>query len=122
MLNYGGSIEGAITDDQFQQVTAFEGHAGDVVTVRMDANESLHYASSIAYAEVWSAGRDLEPYVVLLTPDGEYLAESRDFLYETFAQVQEITLPEDGNYFIVATRYMGEYGISAGEYTLTVTK
>jgi hypothetical protein len=87
----------------------------------MEAKESLNYDASIAYAEVWSAGRDLEPYVVLLTPDGEYLAESRDFLYEPFAQVQEITLPEDGIYFIVATRYMGAVGISAGEYTLTVT-
>lgn len=121
-LNYGGSIEGTITDDQFQQVTAFEGHARDVVTVRMEAKESLNYDASSAYAEMWSAGRDLEPYVVLLTSDGEYLAESRDFLYETFAQVQEITLPEDGIYFIVATRYMGALGISAGEYTLTVTK
>jgi thiol-disulfide isomerase/thioredoxin len=122
VINYGDSIEGTVNDEQFQQVTAFEGRAGDVVTARMDARESIQYDPSIAYAPQWSTGRDLEPYIVLLTPGGEYLAESRDFLYEPFAQVKDITLPEDGTYFIVATRYMGEDGISAGDYTLTLTR
>ena len=121
-ISYGESVEGTITSEQVQQVYSFEGHAGDVITVRLDAQESLNYDASIMYAQVWSEGRDLEPYVVLLSPSGEYLVESRDFLYETFAQVQSVTLPEDGTYTIVATRYMGRFGISAGDYTLTVTK
>jgi hypothetical protein len=75
-----------------------------VISVRMDAR------------------RALEPYVVLLTPEGDYLAESSDFLYETYAQVQDVTLPEDGVYTVVATRYMGAIGVSAGNYTLTVKK
>ena len=63
----------------------------------------------------------LEPYVVLLAPDGSYLAESSDFLYETFAQVGGVELPEDGMYRVVATRYMGIDGVSSGDFTLTVS-
>jgi thiol-disulfide isomerase/thioredoxin len=103
-LSYDGPVAGTITSDNVQQAYAFAGRAGDVVSVRMDARQPL------------------EPYVVLLTPEGDYLAESSDFLYETYAQVQDITLPEDGVYTVVATRYMGTDGISAGVYTLTVTK
>ncbi len=103
-LSYGEPVKGAITGENVQQAYTFEGHAGDVVSVCMDAL------------------RDLEPYVVLLTPEGDYLAESSDFLYESYAQVQDITLPEDGVYTVVATRYMGADGISAGAYTLAVTK
>jgi WD40 repeat protein/thiol-disulfide isomerase/thioredoxin len=103
-LQYGQSVAGTITSENVQQVYAFEGYAGDVVSVRMDTEQAL------------------EPYVVLLTPEGDYLAESSDFLYETYAQVQNVTLPEDGVYHVVATRYMGADGVSAGDYTLTVTK
>jgi thiol-disulfide isomerase/thioredoxin len=103
-LTYGQTVRGTITGESVQQAYTFEGHAGDVISVRMDAR------------------RALEPYVVLLTPEGDYLAESSDFLYETYAQVQDVTLPEDGVYTVVATRYMGAIGVSAGNYTLTVKK
>jgi WD40 repeat protein/thiol-disulfide isomerase/thioredoxin len=103
-LEVGQMAIGTITDDSVQTAYTFEGHAGDVISVRMDARHAL------------------EPYVVLLTPEGEYLAESSDFLYETHAQVQDVTLPEDGAYTVVATRYMGALGISVGNYVLTVTK
>jgi thiol-disulfide isomerase/thioredoxin len=103
-IQYGELVKGMITDESVQQAYTFEGHAGDVISVYMDARPAL------------------EPYVVLLTPEGDYLAESSDFLYETYAQVQDVTLPEDGVYHIVATRYMGADGVSAGAYTLVVTK
>jgi thiol-disulfide isomerase/thioredoxin len=103
-LDYGEPVEGAITGDSVQQTYTFEGRAGDVISVRMDTEQAL------------------EPYVVLLTPEGDYLAESSDFLHETYAQVQDVTLPEDGVYTVVATRYMGADGISAGDYALTVTR
>jgi hypothetical protein len=107
--SFGETAAGPITGEDFQQVYTFAGQAGDVVSARVDAEPAP------------SGGYTLEPYVVLLTPEGEYLAESRDFLYEPYAEVQPVTLPEDGAYFVVATRYMGADGISAGEYRLTVT-
>jgi len=110
LLDYGESVEGTITDETIQQVYPFEGHAGDVISLVMEAELAP------------LNGDGLEPYVVLLTPGGDYLAESRDFLYEPYAQVQDITLPEDGTYVVVATRYMGAEGVSAGAYTLVVTK
>jgi thiol-disulfide isomerase/thioredoxin len=83
-LAYGRMVRGAITGGSIQQAYTFEGQAGDVISVRMDARQAL------------------EPYVVLLMPEGDYLAESSDFLHETYAQVQDVTLPEDGVYTVVA--------------------
>lgn len=107
-LDMGDSVRGAITADAFQQAYRFTGQAGDVISVRMEADEVRPRAYT------------LEPYVVLYGPDGEFLVESADFLYEPYAEIGEFTLPDDGTYFIVATRYMGRYGYSSGEYTLTV--
>jgi hypothetical protein len=91
-------------------VYEFEGHAGDVVTARVEA---------VAPAQ---GNIVLEPYVVLLAPDGSYLAESSDYLYESFAQVGGVVLPEDGMYRVVATRYMGIDGVSSGKFIVRVAQ
>ncbi|MBI5958032.1 MAG: redoxin family protein [Chloroflexi bacterium] len=102
-------LRGALSGENWLTTYQFEGHAGDVVTVRLEA------------LPVRMNTYSLEPYVILLTPDGRYLAESSDYLYEPFAQIQHITLPEDGLYGVIATRYMGAEGISQGEYSLRLT-
>ena len=50
---------------------------------------------------------------------GERLAENDDAV-GTDAAV-EVTLPADGTYLIVATRFLEAEGFSSGDYTLTVT-
>lgn len=106
---YGQEVTGTISDDAVQTVYEFEGHAGDLVTARIEA--------FAIRPGVWA----LEPYVVLLAPDGSYLAESRDFLYEPYAQVQSVELPENGTYQVIATRYMGIDGVSSGDFVLYVS-
>jgi hypothetical protein len=105
----GDRPQGELSDERWWAAYQFEGQAGQVVTVRMDA------------LSVRTQVYTLEPYVILLTPDGRYLVESSDYLYEPFAQVQNITLPEDGLYTVIATRYMGAEGISQGEFRLRLT-
>ncbi len=71
-ITVGEAVDGTITAEDVQQVYTFEGHAGDVVTVKEVAEPSLNYADAGPGMAQWAAGRDLEPYVVLLGPDGEY--------------------------------------------------
>jgi thiol-disulfide isomerase/thioredoxin len=117
-LVYNDVVNGTIDSDNVQQVYSFEGSQGDVVSVVMDAELLPHGDAAGDQLDVST----LEPYVLLLGPDGDVVAESSDFLYEVFAQVEDVTLPVDGVYTVVATRYMNVDGISAGNYTLTVTQ
>jgi thiol-disulfide isomerase/thioredoxin len=109
-LAYGEDATGTISDETVQTVYEFKGQAGDVVTARVEA---------VAPAQ---GNIVLEPYVVLLAPDGSYLAESSDYLYESFAQVGGVVLPEDGMYRVVATRYMGIDGVSSGKFIVRVAQ
>lgn len=109
-IRYGEAVEGALGGDPWQAAYQFEGQAGDRVSVRMEA----HPNALGLFA--------LEPYVMLFGPDGRFVAQSSDYLYEPFAQIEDVTLPQDGTYTVVAARYMGAQGVSSGTYTLDVYK
>ncbi len=94
---------GTLTEAAFQHVYAFEGQAGQVVTVQMSADSLT-----------------LDPYVVLIQPDGERLAEGGDTNASRIAELTA-TLPEGGTYLVVATRFLGVEGFSGGDYSLTVS-
>lgn len=99
------TITGTITGDDFQHVYRFEGKAGDEITLLMKGR-SL----------------DLEPYLVLLDEDGERLTETTDKYYEpTSVIIKDFVLPADGNYIVVATRFLEADGLSVGDYTLEFT-
>lgn len=94
---------GTLTEAAFQRVYAFEGQAGQVVTAQMSADS-----------------RTLDPYVVLIGPDGERIAEGGDTNASRDAELT-VTLPEGGTYLVVATRFLGAEGFSGGDYSLTVS-
>src|SRR5690606_27383362 len=94
---------GTITPGDFQDVYRFEGRAGDQISARLAADSS-----------------PLDAYLVLMTADGERLAENDDYDAGTDSQV-EVTLPADGTYLLVATRFLEAEGFSAGDYSLTLT-
>lgn len=104
-LDPGEAVQGALDDAQFQQAYRFEGRAGDSVTLTMAAD----------------AG-DLDPYLVLMTAEGERLGENDDIEQgiNTDAALS-VTLPGDGTYLVVATRFLEAEGFSSGLYTLTLT-
>ena len=93
-------VEGRLSNATPAVVYCLQGTAGRILSARM-----------------FALGNDgLDPYLLILTPDGEVLDENDDGLnigYNAFLSVQ---LPEDGVYPIVATRY----GDTEGRYALRV--
>lgn len=105
LLVPGETVQGVLDDAQFQQAYRFEGRAGDSVTLTMAAD----------------AG-DLDPYLVLMTATGERLGENDDIELRTNTDAAlNVTLPGDGTYLVVATRFLEAEGFSSGLYTLTLT-
>lgn len=103
----GDAVQGIIDDETFQHVYRFEGQAGDTVSVQMEG-------TGTALDEI------LEPYLVLLDEDGNRIAESTDYAYESSTLLESITLPADGLYLIVATRFLEADGLSAGPFRLAL--
>lgn len=64
-------------------------------------------------------GKDLDPYLVLIGPDGERLAEHNDMERSKNAEIR-IVLPETGTYIIVATRFLEREGLGSGRFFLRV--
>ncbi len=102
-IAYGQRALGTLTDADFQHVYAFEGTQGDAVTVQLSADTT-----------------SLDPYVVLIGPDGERVAEGGDMSATRVAEISA-TLPADGTYLVVATRFLGVEGFYGGDYSLTVS-
>ncbi len=70
----------------------------------------------------WPAtGSELDPYVVLMKADGTRIAENDDISPGVIQDsALAATLPEDGTYIVVATRFLEAEGFTAGDYELTV--
>jgi len=103
-ISYGETVDGVIDDTNYVALYAFQGSAGDTITVRMEA----------------ASGSDLDPYLGLMDANQNILVEDDDSaggLNAGFTQ----TLPSAGVYAIVATRYDLADGTTSGAYTLTLT-
>jgi len=74
-------------------------------------------AGRILSARMFALGNDgLDPYLLILTPNGELLDDNDDGLNIGYNSFLSVRLPEDGLYPIVATRY----GDTEGRYALRV--
>ena len=102
VLALGERALGALSDDDFQHVYRFEGRAGQRVLVELTADSLT-----------------LDPYLVLMTAEGERLAEDDDSGPGDDSLI-EATLPADGTYLVVATRFLEGEGFSSGDYRLAV--
>ncbi|MCD4685071.1 MAG: redoxin family protein [Anaerolineae bacterium] len=103
-ISSGAAVTGTINDDTTQIAYRFDGLAGDEVTVSMVA-----------------VGGHLDCYVVLMTADGAHLGENDDIERGIITDsLLTVTLPEDGTYLIVATRFLEADGFSIGSYELTL--
>lgn len=104
-IGYGETINGEITEDEFEIPYTFSGTAGDVVLVEMrraNTDSNLYNAA-----------------VVVLDPSGSLIADSADYIaYEGAEGIVALQLPEDGDYTILATRNSGRSGDETGEYLL----
>jgi hypothetical protein len=81
-LIYGDVVESSIDDEFFEDRLLFVGQAGDTVTITMTALDSA----------------DLDPFLILLGPDGQEIARNDDSSeFTRNAQLAGITLPESGS-------------------------
>lgn len=100
---------GVINDEVAFESYIFTASAGTIVSVTMNR-----------------ASGDLDPYIVLVNRQTrEILAENdddpRDNISTTNAFIDSVTLPADGEYIVLATRYQGVDGSSAGDFVLRVS-
>jgi hypothetical protein len=97
-------VNGSIRLDNKFTVYVFDGSAGDTVTIGMQARNGT-----------------LDPVVYLLNPSGTQLTENDDASADTRdALISEFTLPADGRYIIIATHFGAQFGVTSGDYTLTL--
>lgn len=100
-LAYGETVEGEVSDAQFEIPYQFTGAEGDVIHARMVVDDS---------------GEFYEPSLILLDADNSVVA-SYDGWYEAILLTP---LPADGEYTLLASRVGGRTGTDAGNYTLTL--
>jgi len=99
---YGEVVSGVITSKAYFELWTFTGTRGDRVQILMEGDGAL------------------DPYLGLIyTPTEEVIAEDDDSGGNSNAYLN-VTLPETGEYLIVATRYDLDTGTSTGMYTLSL--
>ena len=104
-LQYGQAVTGTIDATQFFQQYTFNGQAGDVIVITMEALSG-----------------DLDPLLLLGDSQLNLIAENDDGGSQFDARL-ELVLPARGAYIVEATRYGQdtEAGVSQGDYRLTLT-
>lgn len=103
VLAYGDSVEGEVTNRDFEVEYVFEGAASDVIIVQLTPEDEFDGLS--------------QPSIILLSTEGDVLS-SVDASIGTASLVYE--LPKGGEYLVLATRQDGRSGESVGEYTLVL--
>jgi len=101
-IAYGETVTGEITNQVYDVVYTFTGESGDLVVINLIGNESADY----------------DPYLYLTTPENNIIAQNDDY-YNLNSRIIAL-LPEDGDYFIVATRRGERSGSGAGGYQLSL--
>ncbi|NDJ74800.1 MAG: redoxin family protein [Chloroflexi bacterium] len=101
-LVWNEPVASTLSGEDFQAAYRFEGRAGDRVTIEMAAAPDSR----------------LDTYLVVMTVDGERLAENDDANDATTDSRVEVELPAAGTYIVVATRFLEAEGYSSGEYVL----
>lgn len=99
---------GEISDEAFFVAYVFTGNTGDVVSVEMNR-----------------VSGNLDAYLILVNRRTRtIIAENDDDERDetTNAYLSEISLPENGEYLVLATRYQGADGLSTGEFSLQVIR
>ncbi len=92
---------GSLDDSNFSALYEFSASAGDRVFISMDRVQG-----------------DLDPYLILISPEGRPLVRNDDVDETTFNALIDTVLAEDGVYTVVATRYQRLFGQTRGDYSL----
>lgn len=104
-ISIGAAANGTINQNSFLHLYAFQGNAGEQVTITMRSTDGL------------------DAYLGIMNPSDEVIAEDDDSGGGASGYDAQISLrlPESGVYVIIATRAGIDQGTSTGSYTLEVT-
>lgn len=105
-LEYGDVVIGTITAQQSQVVYYFSGRRGEVINLQMRRTSG-----------------DLDAFIDLANQQGQILLSGDDDPRQSGslnAAILNFTLPENGFYIVVATRYGRESGTTLGTYMLSL--
>jgi len=97
------SVNNFITNNNAIQTFTFEGEADAILTISMAQRDD-----------------SLDTYLRLLAPNGRPIAFNDDSNGGFDATIDNIQLPEDGTYSIIATRFRRIFGLSTGAFELSV--
>jgi len=101
-IAYGETVHGEITNRNFDIVYSFMGESRDLVVINLIQNDAA----------------DFDPFLYLTTPDNDIIAQNDDFYNLNSRIIAQ--LPDDGEYFIVATRRGERSGSGQGGYQLSL--
>lgn len=106
VLNYGDTVRGTIDSAVGAVLYTFEGRAGDVVNIQMNATSG-----------------NLDAYLILIDPQGREIAVNDDDPQGTSfdAFIRDFPIPANATYTIAATRFNRLAGASAGSFELRLT-
>jgi uncharacterized protein YfaP (DUF2135 family) len=101
----GEVVEGVITNSQYFETYQFEGTAGEVVTIDMQA-----------------VNGSLDTLLILLNDQGIIIADNDDVeeVFDTNSRMDSVRLPADGVYTIFASRYGKDVAGTQGVYMLSL--
>jgi hypothetical protein len=105
-IEYGDTVDGEITSDEYEVFYSFEGEEDDLILIEMFAEPGTF---------------DLDPALVLLDEDEDEIAANDTFPNVYFASVVVYQLEDSGTFYIGATRAFGEEGSSEGDYVLRLS-
>ncbi len=100
---YGASLSGQIGDQNPYEEYIFFGQQGDQIRIAMTR-----------------ASGDLDALVTLLDSERKQVAFDDDSGEDKDALIERFTLPQDGMYILVASRYEREQGTTSGAYILSL--
>ncbi len=104
VIEYGDTVEGEITDDSVAFIFCFDGLEDDEIVISMTATSG-----------------DLDTLLFLTDPTlEETFADNDDIARGNTDSEIEFTLPADGAYLIVATRFNVSDGSSEGDFELSL--
>lgn len=102
-INYGRPLAGNVSATAPYTIYSLQGRAGDRIQVSMRTTLGT-----------------LDPFLFLLSPDNVQLAQNDDAGPSDRNSSLTFTLPSDGQYLIIATRFGARYGGTTGNFEIAV--
>ncbi len=107
VVQSGIAVNGSITQDNKFDLYVFTAQAGDLINLSMNATSGT-----------------LDPTLYLVGPFGNLVAENDDAVVgeNRNSLIANLTLPESGQYIIIASHFGALYGGTTGTYSVTLTQ